>query len=261
MRAPLMGGAFPFPVKYGYSAVGRDTRRAARLRAASASGFFLAPAAMCIPMPGRGADAARGAGREHGDGAEPDVGCRTARRRARAGDRCRCRRVAGRVVAGAHPGRPRHRGGQRSDRAQPLARHFGCGFALPQQAPDRAGADRACLGQRGRAASRAGRAAFEARIIEASWFGDARARRAARRGVPCAAAAPDRDPGRRRRAGPMRGRRSHAERLAAGARTAGRSPLRRAAGRADARSRKCREAMPRILAPGGFATSSPMGRS
>ena len=38
MRAPLMGGEFPFPVKYGYSAVGRERRWQTRLRAAPASG-------------------------------------------------------------------------------------------------------------------------------------------------------------------------------------------------------------------------------
>ena len=44
MRAPFMGGNFPFPVKYGYSAVGRiesgpdHLRDAHRIRTASASG-------------------------------------------------------------------------------------------------------------------------------------------------------------------------------------------------------------------------------
>ena len=48
---------------------------------------------------------------------------------------------------------------------------------------------------------------------------------------------------------PMRGRRSHAERLALALELLADRALRRAAGRADAGSRICREAMPRILAP------------
>ena len=51
MRAPLMGGAFPFPVKYGYSAVGRTTdgRRVFVLH--PHQDLFLAPAAMCVAVP------------------------------------------------------------------------------------------------------------------------------------------------------------------------------------------------------------------
>src|SRR4051812_44513330 len=51
MRAPLMGGAFPFPVKYGYSAVGlaSDGRRVFALH--PHQDRFLAPATMCIPVP------------------------------------------------------------------------------------------------------------------------------------------------------------------------------------------------------------------
>ena len=51
MRAPLMGGEFPFPVKYGYSAVGHmaDGRTVFVLH--PHQDIFLAPAAMCIPLP------------------------------------------------------------------------------------------------------------------------------------------------------------------------------------------------------------------
>ncbi|MGH7213002.1 MAG: dehydrogenase, partial [Acetobacteraceae bacterium] len=51
MRAPLMGGAFPFPVKYGYSVVGSapDGRRVFVLH--PHQDFFLAPEEMCIPIP------------------------------------------------------------------------------------------------------------------------------------------------------------------------------------------------------------------
>jgi threonine dehydrogenase-like Zn-dependent dehydrogenase len=51
MRAPLMEGAFPFPVKYGYSAVGRteDGRRVFVLH--PHQDIFLAPAGMCVVVP------------------------------------------------------------------------------------------------------------------------------------------------------------------------------------------------------------------
>ena len=51
MAAPLMGGAFPFPVKYGYSAVGLrdDGQRVFVLH--PHQDRFIAPAAMCIPVP------------------------------------------------------------------------------------------------------------------------------------------------------------------------------------------------------------------
>jgi NADPH:quinone reductase-like Zn-dependent oxidoreductase len=50
MAAPLMGGAFPFPVKYGYAAVGEsEGQRVLVLHPHQAA--FLAPAAMCIPVP------------------------------------------------------------------------------------------------------------------------------------------------------------------------------------------------------------------
>src|SRR5580704_1625666 len=47
MRAPLMGGDFPFPVKYGYCAVG-STNDAERVFALHPhQDVFTAPAAMC----------------------------------------------------------------------------------------------------------------------------------------------------------------------------------------------------------------------
>lgn len=51
MRCPLQGGEFPFPVKYGYSAVGlaEDGRRVFVLH--PHQDLFLAPSAMCIPVP------------------------------------------------------------------------------------------------------------------------------------------------------------------------------------------------------------------
>lgn len=55
MRCPLQGGAFPFPVKYGYSAAGvvEDGPEAGRrvFVLHPHQDLFLAPAGMCIPLP------------------------------------------------------------------------------------------------------------------------------------------------------------------------------------------------------------------
>jgi NADPH:quinone reductase-like Zn-dependent oxidoreductase len=57
MRAPLMGGAFPFPVKYGYATVGRVEAGPAVLEGRTVfslhphQSLFAIPAAMAIPVP------------------------------------------------------------------------------------------------------------------------------------------------------------------------------------------------------------------
>ena len=57
MRAPLMAGGFPFPVKYGYAAVGMVEQGPAGLLGRRVfclhphQDRFLAPAAMCVPVP------------------------------------------------------------------------------------------------------------------------------------------------------------------------------------------------------------------
>ena len=57
MRCPLQAGEFPFPVKYGYSAVARVIEGAAELQGKRVfclhphQDIFLAPTAMCVPVP------------------------------------------------------------------------------------------------------------------------------------------------------------------------------------------------------------------
>jgi NADPH:quinone reductase-like Zn-dependent oxidoreductase len=51
MRAPLMAGAFPFPVKYGYGAVGHDAAGQRVFVLHPHQDVFRAPATMCIPIP------------------------------------------------------------------------------------------------------------------------------------------------------------------------------------------------------------------
>lgn len=171
MGAPLMEGAFPFPVKYGYSAVGVDDegRRVFVLHPHQEE--FRAPAAMCIPVPDdvpteRAVlaanmetalniywDAAPLAGERMMVIGAGVVGLLTASLLARV--------PAARVtVVDIDPSR------------EASARSFGCGFALPEDAP---GEQELIVHA---SASEAGlllalsHAAFEARIVEASWYGD-----------------------------------------------------------------------------------------
>lgn len=51
MRAPLMGGAFPFPVKYGYSMVARTAGEQRVFVLHPHQDIFTAPAQMCVPVP------------------------------------------------------------------------------------------------------------------------------------------------------------------------------------------------------------------
>jgi hypothetical protein len=247
MRAPLMSGDFPFPVKYGYSAVGliengpatgglaEDTLTKNGLTKSELSNNglttngltknarrvfvlhphqdrFIAPAAMCIPVPDAVPthravlaanmetalnllwDAAPLPGERMLVVGAGVVGMLTAALLARIP-------ASSVTIVDTNPARAA------------LAQAFGCGFASPDAAP----AEQELIVHT--SASEAGlrlclnRAAFEARIIEASWYGDA---------IP---ALPLGEAFHARRlrlvasqvgqiATPMRGRRSHAERLA-----------------------------------------------
>ncbi len=230
MRAPLMGGDFPFPVKYGYSAVGvieagqilplpqgegektppHPAQRVFVLH--PHQDRFIAPAAMCIPVPDSVPtpravlaanmetalnllwDAAPLPGERMLVVGAGVVGLLTGALLARIP-------AATVTVVDPNPARAA------------LAQLFGCGFALPDAAPGEqeliVHASATEAGLRRCLAS----AAFEARIIEASWYGDAapavplgeafHARRLRLLASQVGAVAPA-----------MRGRRSHAERLA-----------------------------------------------
>ncbi len=257
MRAPRMGGDFPFPVKYGYSVVGliengpaadglaEDTLTNNRLtkdgltkNELSSNGLtknklsnngltknarrvfvlhphqdrFLAPAAMCIPVPDAVPthravlaanmetalnllwDAAPLPGERMLVVGAGVVGLLAAALLARIP-------ASSVTIVDTNPARAA------------LAQAFGCDFASPDAAP----AEQELIVHT--SASEAGlrlclnRAAFEARIIEASWYGDAtpalplgeafHARRLRLVASQVGHVAP-----------PMRGRRSHAERLA-----------------------------------------------
>ena len=249
MRAPLMGGEFPFPVKYGYSAVGRtpDGRRVFVLH--PHQDLFLAPAAMCIPLPDAipTRRAVLAANMETALNVTWDAAPLAGERMLVIGAG-----VVGLLAASLLARIP----GARvtvvdiDPTREALARQFGCGFATPDKAPP----EQELIVHA--SASEAGlrlaldRAAFEARIVEASWYGDHapavpfgeafHARRLRLIASQVGSVAPA-----------MRGRRSHAERLALALELL-------TDARYDVlldgptRFEDMPEAMPRILAPGGL---------
>lgn len=212
MRAPLMGGDFPFPVKYGYCAVGATPGGARVFVLHPHQDVFHAPASMCVPVPDAvpSRRAVLAANMETAVNivwdAAPLVGQRIL--------------VIGAGVVGLLtaslltqiPGAVVTIVDIDPSRAA-LAHGFGCGFAAPDDAP---GEQELIVHA---SASEAGlrlaldRAAFEGRIVEASWYGDRapsvplgeafHARRLRLIASQVGAVAP-----------PMRGRRTYRQRLA-----------------------------------------------
>jgi threonine dehydrogenase-like Zn-dependent dehydrogenase len=249
MRAPLMAGEFPFPVKYGYSAVGRTESGQRVFVLHPHQDCFMAPAAMCIPVPdelptNRAVlaanmetalnvtwDAAPLAGERMLVIGAGVVGLLTASLLARTPG-------ASVTVIDIDPGRAA------------LAQRSGCDFATPDRAPrDQDLIVHASATEPGlRLALDC--AAFEARIIEASWYGDHapslplgeafHARRLRLIASQVGAVAPA-----------MRGRYSHAQRLALALHLLA-EPRYDTLLEGPTRFEDIPEAMPRILAPGGL---------
>ncbi len=249
MRAPLMAGAFPFPVKYGYSAVGRtrDSRRVFVLH--PHQDVFLAPSAMCVPVPDDVPTnrAVLAANMETALNVAWDAAALPGERILVIGAgvvglliASLLARIPAVVVVVVDVDAARER----------LVQQFGCRFAAPADAPG--GQDLVVHASATEAGLRLAldRAAVEARIVEASWFGDFapsvplgeafHSRRLRVIASQVGAIAPA-----------MRGRRSHAERLSLALELL-------ADDRYDAlldgptRFEDMPAAMPRILAPGGL---------
>lgn len=170
MRAPLMQGDFPFPVKYGYSAVGRTEQGQRVFVLHPHQNRFVAPRIWCIPIPDNVPDtrAVLAANMETALNINWDaaplagervlvigagvVGLLTASLLARVPGACV-------TVVDVHP--------SRGD----LAQLFGCAFTLPADAPHKQELIVHASGSEAGLRLALTCAAFEARIIEASWFG------------------------------------------------------------------------------------------
>ncbi len=249
MRAPLMAGAYPFPVKYGYSAVGRiaDGDRVFVLHPHQDA--FVVPEPMCIPVPDAVPTrrAVLAANMETALNVVWDAAPLPGERALVVGAG-----VIGLLTAWLLARIPA------TDvtvvdldlARAPIARWFGCDFALPDAAPG--GQDLIVHASASEAGLRLALAAggFEARIVEASWFGDAapalplgeafHARRLRLIASQVGALAPR-----------MRGRRTHAERLALALGLLA-APELDTLLEGPTRFEELPEAMPRILAPGGL---------
>ena len=171
MRAPLMGGDFPFPVKYGYSAVGRTAAGQRVFVLHPHQDICNAPAAMCIPVPESvpTARAVLAANMETALNIVWDAA-------PLAGERMM---VIGAGVVGlltakllaAIPAADVTVVDIDSSRAA-IAKGFGCSFVHPDAAPGEQELIVHASGSEAGLRLALDRAAFEARIVEASWHGD-----------------------------------------------------------------------------------------
>ena len=212
MRAPLMAGEFPFPVKYGYSVIGLTDAGARVFLLHPHQDCFIAPAALCIPVPVTvpTARAVLAANMETALNIVWDAAPLPGERILVVGAG-----VVGLLTASLLARIPAARVTVvdiDSSRAA-LAQQFGCTFIPPDAAPAEQDLIVHASGTEDGLRLALACAGFEARIIEASWFGD----RAVT--LPLGEAFHSR----RLRitssqvggiAAGMRGRRSHAERLA-----------------------------------------------
>jgi threonine dehydrogenase-like Zn-dependent dehydrogenase len=212
MRAPLMAGTFPFPVKYGYAAVGLDDAGRRVFVLHPHQDRFMAPRGMAVVVPDDVPTqrAVLAANMETALNIVWDAAPLAGERVAVIGAG-----VVGLLVAallGRMPGAAVTVVDVRSARAH-VARRFGCGFAQPDDAPAEQELIVHASGTEAGLLTALACAGFEARIVEASWFGTTRpalplgesfhARRLRIIASQVGAVAPA-----------MRGRRTHAERLA-----------------------------------------------
>ncbi|MCW8085289.1 zinc-dependent alcohol dehydrogenase [Sabulicella glaciei] len=212
MRGPMQEGEFPFPVKYGYCVVGEaaDGRRLFCLHPHQER--FALPSSLCAPVPDAVPTprAVLGANMETALNAVWDAAPLPGERALVVGAGvvgllCAflLARIPGLAVSVT----------DRDPSRRAVAESFGARFAAPEEAPDEQELILHCSGSEAGLRLALERAAFEARIVEASWFGDAEpalplgARFHQRRLRLVSTQVGSVSPA-------MRGRRSHAERMA-----------------------------------------------
>ncbi len=171
MRGPMQEGDFPFPVKYGYAVVGRDQHGARVFCLHPHQERFGIPAALCAPIPDGVPDrrAVLAANMETALNILWDAAPLPGERALVIGagvvgllTAFLLSRIPGMAVTVTDTDPAR----------RAIAESLGAGFAMPGDAP--AGQELIVHATASEAGLRLAleRAAFEARIIEASWFGD-----------------------------------------------------------------------------------------
>ncbi len=177
MRAPHMGGAYPFPVKYGYATVGRVELGPAELK--SPRGVRAPPASKRLHAAGRSRRAgsgrraarARRARRQHGNRPQRRVGRRPRTGRPDRGGRGRRGRGRWwRWLCGRLPGTQVTLVDIDGSRAA-LARTLGIGFSTPDAAPGDCDLVVHASGSAAGLATALGLAGNEATVLEMSWYG------------------------------------------------------------------------------------------
>ncbi|MFK8250436.1 zinc-dependent alcohol dehydrogenase [Ancylobacter terrae] len=177
MRAPHQGGEFPFPVKYGYAAVGRVLEGSSDLKGRTVFALhphqdrFVLPGEAVFPLPDH-ISPARGvlaANMETALNALWDSGAAPGDRIAVVGAGAVGALVA--FLAGRLPGAETTLIDVDPGRAA-LARQLGVGFALPADAPGDADVVFHASGRGEGLRTALSLAGDEARIVELSWYGD-----------------------------------------------------------------------------------------
>ncbi|MBB5223431.1 hypothetical protein HNP73_003378 [Amaricoccus macauensis] len=177
MRAPLQEGAFPFPVKYGYAAVGEVVAGPVELVGSAVfvlhphQDRFAAPAAMAIPLPA-GLPLRRAALAANAETALNivwDAGIGPGDRVAVVGAGV-VGALVGWIAAGI-PGTAVTLVDLNPARAG-LAAALGCGFATPETAPADCDVVIHASATASGLATAIGLAGQEATVVEASWYGD-----------------------------------------------------------------------------------------
>ncbi len=178
MRSPFMGGNFPFPVKHGYSVVGRIEQGPAELLGRTVfvlhphQSLFNVPASAAVPLPGgvQPERAVLAANMETALNAVWDAEPKQADRIAVVGAG-----VVGALVAflcGQIKGAQVTLVDINPVRAE-LARKLGVGFANPDNAPSECTLVIHASGTAPGLATALALAGFEATVLEMSWYGDA----------------------------------------------------------------------------------------
>lgn len=177
MRAPLQQGAFPYPVKYGYCAVGMVDAGPAELLGRTVfclhphQDRFVVPADRVTPLP-KGLPARRAvlaANMETALNAHWDAGSGPADRIVVVGGGVLGLLVA--YIAARLPGAEVTLVDLDESRAA-LAQALGCRFALPADCPGDADLVFHASASAAGLATAIGAAGFEARIVELSWYGE-----------------------------------------------------------------------------------------